>query len=229
MKKFDVLLWDLDDTLLDFGQSEKHAIVTCFQKFGIPFHEGMISRYSDINLVHWKKFERGEITKKDVLHGRFELFFKEFHIDGISPQEFQLLYQDELGSTYFYNDDSFELCKKLAKDFSQYIVTNGIVATQVKKLRLSGFDQIMNGIYISEQVGYQKPQIEFFDSCFESIGEVSKERVLIIGDSLTSDMRGGNNAGITTCWYNPLKKELEETVVIHYEIDSLNKLEEIIY
>ena len=229
MRKFDTLLWDLDDTLLNFGQSEKHAITSCFDQFQISYDEEMVKRYSDINLSFWKRFEKGEIVKKEVLHGRFRQLFDEFGIINITPEEFQLLYQEELGSTYFYNDDSFEICKKLSTDFRQYIVTNGIVITQEKKLKLSGFDQIMNGICISEKFGYQKPQSEFFDKCFEFIGSVEKDKILMIGDSLTSDIKGGNNAGITTCWYNPKKNDCLEQVVVDYEIQSLDQIFDIVY
>lgn len=229
MNKFDILLWDLDDTLLDFGQSENHAITSCFDHFKIPYFKEMIDRYSAINLSYWKRFEKGEIAKQEVLYGRFRQLFQEFGIKNIQPEEFQLLYQEELGSTFFYNDDSFEICRKLSDDFNQYIVTNGIVITQEKKLRLSKFDQIMDGICISEKLGFQKPQAQFFEKCFELIGNVDKEKVLIIGDSLTSDIKGGNNAGIATCWYNPKKNECQENVVVNYEIDSLNQIFDIIY
>ena len=229
MKKFDIILWDLDDTLLDFAKSESHAIKTCFEHFDLSIQEGMIERYSEINLWHWKKFEKNELGKMDVLHGRFRALFEEYGIKGLSPEEFQLLYQEELGGTYFYNDQSLDLCKKLAKEFDQYIVTNGIIITQTKKLRLSGFDQIMNGIYISELVGYQKPQKEFFEACFEQIKTTDRDKIIIIGDSLTSDMKGGNNAGITTCWYNPKRKKNTEEVRIDYEIDSLGQIENILY
>ena len=229
MNKFDILLWDLDDTLLDFGQSENHAITACFDHFKIQYFKEMIDRYSAINLSYWKRFEKGEIAKQEVLYGRFRQLFQEFGIKNIQPEEFQLLYQEELGSTFFYNDDSFEICRKLSDDFNQYIVTNGIVITQEKKLRLSKFDQIMDGICISEKLGFQKPQSQFFEKCFELIGNVDKEKVLIIGDSLTSDIKGGNNAGIATCWYNPKKNECQENVVVNYEIDSLNQIFDIIY
>lgn len=225
MKKFHTILWDLDGTLLDFLKSEKYAITHCFQKFGLEISDEILARYSKINDGFWKKLELGEITnKQEVLVGRFRTLFEEYQITGVEPERFQEEYKDALGSVYYYQDDSFELCKRLKKDYKQYLVTNGILYTQEKKLKLSGFDKIMDGIFISEQLGVPKPNKKFFALCFAQIPEFNIEKTIIVGDSLSSDIKGGINSNIATCWYNPEKKKNETDIKADYEIDNLQQL-----
>ena len=139
------------------------------------------------------------------------------------------MFQIELGSYFMYLDDSLEICKKLQGKVKQYIVTNGVRETQIKKITAAGFMDIMEDIFISGDIGYEKPRKEFFDHCLEKIDENDIDKVLIVGDSLTSDIAGGNNAGIKTCWYNPKKKTAESQYHIDYEIENLNQIFEVIY
>ena len=118
--------------------------------------------------------------------------------------------------------------KKLQESYRQFVVTNGTYVAQERKLRKSGIGELVEEAFISDLIGYEKPAIEFFDHVFEKIGEYKKEEILIIGDSLTSDMQGGNNAGILCCWYNPNHLENTKNVRIDYEIDDLWQLEEIL-
>lgn len=203
--KYDILLWDVDDTLLDFGLSEIYAIKHCFSLINYDISKEWINRYSEINKGYWKRLEMGEISKSQVLSGRFIDLFYEMGIDMPDDKrlEFQLNYQRTLGEVYFYRDYSYELCKKLKKSFRQYFVTNGIESTQRNKLKLSGLDAFADGIFVSEAIGYVKPQKEFFEACFKQIEDLDKSKVLLVGDSLTSDIKGAKNAGIDCCWYNP--------------------------
>ena len=200
---FDVILWDVDGTLLDFLAAEKAAIRATFEKMGLGYcTDEQIARYSVINKKYWKRMEDGEITKAEVLSGRFLEFFEN---EGIvaDVDEFNVLYQTALGDTVVYFDDADKLLSELRGRVKQYAVTNGTQRAQRRKLVGSGLDQIFDGIFISDEVGYEKPMPEFFDHVFREIGDVPRERVLIVGDSLSSDIRGGKNAGIPTCWYNP--------------------------
>lgn len=143
-------------------------------------------------------------------------------------EAFNERYQLCLGDTIVFRDDSYEIVKSLRGKVKQYVVSNGTVVAQEKKLRLSGLGELMDSIFLSESLGVEKPNVEFFERMFESIGPVEKDQVLIVGDSLTSDIRGGNNAGIKTCWYNPDHKERYADVKIDYEIADLHEIYDII-
>lgn len=228
MGRFDTILWDVDQTLLDFKQSEKYAVRYCFEQRGIEIEDSQIAVYSAINDRFWKKIEKGEIAKKEALVERFRTFFEEIQVKGVDAEDFQRSYADALGSVYFYQDDSYELVKSLKGTYKQYLVTNGVAYTQRKKLGLSGFDKLVEGIFVSEEIGYPKPQKEYFDRCFSLIPDFRSEKAILVGDSLTSDMKGGNNAGIATCWYNPSGEENTLGVKIDYEIKNLQQIREIL-
>lgn len=228
VKKYEIILWDVDQTLLDFKKSEDYALKYTFEQFGRKIQEETVQLYSEINDSYWKQFERGEVTKETVLYGRFQSLFEALSIHDIKAEEIAPAYQKALGSVYFYRDDSYRLCQELKKDYRQYVVTNGVTWTQQNKLRLAGFDKIMDGIFISEVLGCPKPNKEFFDRCFEKIPDFNKEKTIIVGDSLTSDMLGGNRAGISCCWYNPGQKEKNSDISIDYEINYLWDIKEVL-
>lgn len=246
-KKYDVILWDVDGTLLNFIESEKWALREAFRFYDIEIDEEIISVYSGINDALWKKLERKEVSKEQVLKGRFEQLFREFEPGGrldaknipvekmheITIPEFQQKYQRNLGSVYYYMEDSLSLCKKLKEDgFLQYIITNGVEWTQRNKLHLAGFDVVMDDIFISEVIGYNKPDVRFFEECFTQIKEKSdfdKKRVLVIGDSMTSDMKGAENAGVDSCLYAPGKSEAEKPESVTYQITKLWDVEGVLW
>ncbi|MCM1136300.1 MAG: YjjG family noncanonical pyrimidine nucleotidase [Clostridium sp.] len=228
MKNFDIILWDVDQTLLDFDRSQTYALNKSFQKFNREITDETVKRYAAINDAWWKRHELGEVTKKELLPGRFRTLFSELGITDIPVEEFAAFYQVALGSVFFFKDNSNELCGRLRGKVRQYAVTNGVSATQRNKLRLSGLDKIMDDIFISEEMGSPKPSIQYFEECFRRIPDFQKERAVIVGDSLSSDMRGGNNAGIACCWYNPEKKANTAGLRIDYEIRNLWEIEEIL-
>lgn len=226
--KYKYLLWDVDGTLLDFPYSQRIAIQKCLEGIGVTATEEMITRYSEINDSWWKRLELGEVTKEQLLPGRFTELFDEFGIQCGDIEAFRRQYQENLGNVYKYLDHSLDICKKLQGEYYQYVVTNGVTCTQENKLKLAGFTDIMEQLFISEQIGAPKPQKAFFDYCFNRIAErhedFQKSQVLIIGDSLSSDIKGGINAGIDTCWYNPKGESNTEGMNITYEIQELNQL-----
>ena len=224
-----VILWDVDGTLLDFKKAEYAAIKKCFEIFDLgECTDEMIERYSIINRKYWEKLERGEITKQEVLINRFVDFFEAENIKTDCAKEFNEQYQKWLGETVCFCDNSYELMKSLRGRIKQYAVTNGTKAAQDRKLEKSGLIDIFDGIFISEVVGCEKPGVEFFEHVRKQIGYYNKEEIMIVGDSLTSDIRGGNNAGIVCCWYNPKGQKNETNLRIDYEIDNLQKILEII-
>ncbi|MBR3130437.1 MAG: HAD-IA family hydrolase, partial [Clostridia bacterium] len=193
------ILWDVDNTLLDFEAAQQAAIRALFESFGLgDCTDEMLDRYNEINNFYWQRLERNEITKPQVLLGRFEQFFGEYGIDASVAPEFNAKYQLQLGETIVYRDDSLNIVRSLKDRVKQYIVSNGTVAAQTKKLDRSKFGELMDGVFLSELLGIEKPNRAFFDKVFEAIRPADLREVMIVGDSLTSDMQGGINAGIVT-------------------------------
>lgn len=230
MGKYTMVLWDLDQTLLDFDRSMNYAIRAVFRQHGLYIDDEAVARYDAINRDHWNRLERGEIGKEEVKVGRFRVFLEELGITHVDPEEIAASYQVELGSVYYYIDGAQELVMKLKEEgYRQYVVTNGVNATQSSKMRLSGLDQIMDGVFVSELMGYPKPMKGFFDACFAQLPEGARESCILVGDSLTSDMQGANNAGITACWFNPGGRVKDIDVHTDYEIRKLEELLPILY
>ncbi|MBQ6843579.1 MAG: YjjG family noncanonical pyrimidine nucleotidase [Agathobacter sp.] len=220
-----VILWDIDGTLLDFEKAEKQAIRTCFEIFGLgECTDEMIARYSVINKGYWERLERKEITKPEVLVGRFQEFFASEGIKTDCAEQFNEEYQLRLGDTICFCDDGYELVKGLKNKVKQYAVTNGTKVAQDKKLNKSGLIDLLDDVFISEDIGVEKPDVQFFEHVWESAGHFESDEVIIIGDSLTSDMKGGNNAGILCCWYNPKGVENTQGVKLDYEIQNLKEI-----
>ena len=219
------ILWDVDATLLDFHAAEKAAILKLFRQFHLgECTEEMLQRYANINRGYWERLERGELTRDQVLVGRFQEFFEKEELDVSAAPAFNEAYQSSLGDTIVYRDDSYHIIKSLRGKVKQYVVSNGTIVAQEKKLRLSGLGELMDGVFLSEELGVEKPNKAFFDKVFKEIGDMDRDTVLIVGDSLTSDIRGGNNAGIRTCWYNPGHAALIEGVLVDYEITDLHEV-----
>ena len=223
------ILWDVDGTLLDFAAAEKAAIQKLFGEFGLgECPDDMAARYSVLNDGYWKRLERGEITKAEVLVGRYRDFFSELGIDPALAEPFNARYQIALGDTVVYRDDSLNLVKSLHGKVKQYVVSNGTVIAQTKKLERSHLGEWMDGIFLSEQLGAEKPSPRFFEQVFAALPDIPKEDMLIVGDSLTSDMQGGLNAGVPTCWYNPKGLPRPEGMAIDFEIQDLHQIFELL-
>lgn len=228
MNRFTTILWDVDGTLLDFLYSQTYAIKTCFHALGKEVTEEQIQRYSQINDEFWKRYERGEVTKEELLSGRFLQLFQEYDIRDINLKAFQREYQEALGNVFSHKDDSLTICKSLHGHVRQYVVTNGVVSTQRNKLKLSGLMEVMDGVFISEVVGVPKPDKGFFDYCLERVEEKDRSKILIVGDSLTSDIKGGVQAGIATCWYRPDGEVNTSHYIPDYEISDLHMIYDIL-
>ena len=221
-----VILWDIDGTLLNFEMSEKYAIRKCFEIYNLgECTDEMLMQYSQINRKYWEKLERSELSKQEVLVGRFQEFFRVQGLPVEKAEPFNDEYQIRLGDHAFYNDDGEQLVKKLKEmEIKQYAVTNGTLIAQQRKLKLSGLDKLLDGVFISDAIGIEKPNIGFFDAVWEEIGFYDKDEVMIIGDSLTSDIQGGNNAGIRCCWYNPHNQANTKGLHIDCEVQNLQEI-----
>lgn len=216
------ILWDIDGTLLDFTLAQRQAIHACFAAFSLgTCTDEMLSDYAQINDFYWKKLERGEMTKPEILHGRFDTFFRRYHLDTSVIADFNDAYQIRLGDAVCFQDNAFELVSQLKKSVKQYAVTNGTKIAQRRKLKKSALETLFDGIFISDEIGFEKPSVDFFHAVFRAIPPFSKDEVMIVGDSLTSDIQGGINAGILTCWYNPKRQPPTDTITPNYTIDTL--------
>ena len=223
------LFWDVDGTVLDFLAAESCAIKALFKKYELgECTDEMIEVYSKINSKYWGFLEKNKMTKSEILVGRFLEFFDLFGIDRDLAETFNKDYQEELGEYIVFVKDAEEVLLDEKGKYMLVAVTNGTKVAQKKKLSRSGLDKVFDAVFISEDVGFEKPNIEYFEYIFEKLNIEDKKGVLIIGDSLTSDMKGGVLAGIDTCWYNPLHKPNNLDINITYEIDELVKLKEIL-
>lgn len=229
--KYKILFWDIDGTILNFKAAESVAIKTGFKRLGLgECTDEMIEVYSQINIKWWKKLERKECNKSEILIGRFKEFFSLYKLDVTKAEEFNSNYQIDLGDTIVFYDDAYNILKKI--NIPQFGVTNGTKIAQIKKIKASHIDNILEKVFISDEIGHEKPTTEFFDVVFKYIeakyGFIDRNEIAIIGDSLTSDIQGGNNVGIATIWYNKDHKINNTNLRIDHEIDNLMDLLELI-
>lgn len=223
MKKYKTLLFDVDDTLLDFQKAEKVALRMLFEERGITLTREVEERYKKINKRLWEAFEEGEINRDEVLNTRFSILLKEYgeEVDGIL---FENNYRSYLEEGNQLMQGAFEFISQIQSEYDLYIVTNGISQTQDKRLRNAGLHALFQEVFVSEDTGFQKPMKEYFDYVFERIPNFSSEKGLIIGDSLSADIKGGYVAGIDTCWFNPEKKSNNSEIVPTYEVQNFEEL-----
>ncbi len=228
MKTYDIFLMDADDTLYDYDMAENFALEKTFADFGIPYDDSIRQVYRGINTELWKRFETGDITKDVLLTTRFSRLFDVIGAKA-NPSDFNTKYLNALGEGSFLLDGAVEICKYLTDNQKQiYIVTNGTAITQRMRIENSTIKDFIQKFFISEEIGSQKPQKVFFDHVLSNIVYSSKDRIIIIGDSLSSDIAGGNNAGIDTCWFNKNKAVNTTGIRPTYEISELNEIKRFI-
>lgn len=228
MDPYHTLLFDLDDTLLDFGRAEQTALENVLAHFEMEATPESFQLYREINKAHWEMLERNELTKGEVLSYRHERFFEALgkKVDGSRVDQLYRKTIAEHGHHLF--DGTLEVVEELSRTHRLFIITNGVKATQQKRLQRSGLLPYFSGVFISEDTGYQKPMRAFFDYVAARIEHFDRKRTLIIGDSLTSDIKGGHDSDIDTCWYNPLGKSNPFSFSPHYEIKQLNEIYQIL-
>lgn len=226
--KYKVLLFDADETLFDFKKSESIALEHAVSDFNIPYDpEHHLKIYKGINTAIWKEFEEGKITQNTLKVERFNRLSQELGII-FDPYRFSERYMYHLAEASFLLDDAITLLKKLDGKFNLVILTNGLAYVQNRRIGKSSIADYFSHIIISEEVGVAKPNPEIFEHTLKLIGHMDKSEVLMIGDSLSSDIKGGNNFGIDTCWYNPKKSINTSTIKPTYEINDLMSLIELL-
>ena len=216
------VLLDLDDTIFDFGKAEHLALAATLSEMGVEPTDSIIARYSEINRAHWERLERGELTREQVLIYRFDALYRELELVK-SSVETQKIYEYRLSLEHPFIDGAEELLAELSQKYELYVVSNGTAVVQDRRVAESGIGKYFKDIFISQRVGADKPSREFFDYCFSKIEGFEREQAIIVGDSLTSDILGGKNAGIKTCHFNP-KSKSNGKILPDYEIKNLYEL-----
>ena len=227
MAKYKYVLFDADETLLDFPRAEREALTEALTSFGIPCPEDVIELYSGINASLWKMLERREIEKSRLRVLRFEMLRDKLGFDA-DPTDVATAYTNSLSKQSFVLDGAIDICKRLSKHTTLYMVTNGLKDVQHGRLGGSGLLPYFEGVFVSEDVGFEKPDARYFEAVAESIPGFNKKDAIIVGDSLSSDIKGGIGFGIDTCWFNPRGKEKPNDMNITYTVKELSELEDII-
>ena len=217
------VLFDLDDTLFDFHKAEKIALTKTLVHFGIDPTEETLALYSTINAAHWKRLELGEISREEVKVGRYRELFKTIGVE-CDPVKATAYYESMLAIGHYFMPGAPELLDELYGKYRLYIVSNGTAKVQEGRIGSSGIAKYMDGIFISQVLGANKPDKQFFDICFAEIPDFSLNETIIIGDSLSSDIKGGINAGITTVWFNPKGIENDSDIKPDYTIKELSEV-----
>lgn len=218
------LFLDLDDTILDFGKAERDGIQMTFRQMGLEPTEEVLGRYHVINQEHWQMLERGELTREQVVVQRFAALFAEFHCPA-DPALCAKLYAENLSLGHDFLPGAQEAVQRLSRKYRLFIASNGTASVQHRRMTDTGLYPYFEQVFISEHLDANKPEKEFFDRSFARIPGFDPDKAMIVGDSLTSDILGGLNAGLLTCWVNPKGKKAPENICPHYMIPSITHLE----
>lgn len=226
--KYKVLIFDADETLFDFKKAEREAFKETILEFGINYDESYhFETYKVINTAIWKELEQGLITQAKLKIERFKRLSDKLQIH-FDETEFANAYMKHLANGSFLFEDSTDLIESLKDKYTLVIVTNGLTAVQEKRIKLSSIAKYFKDIVISENVGISKPNPGIFEYTLKDMKNIDKSQVLMIGDSLSSDIQGGTNFGIDTCWYNPNKIENKTNLKPTYEVSSLKEMKNLL-
>lgn len=217
------LLLDLDDTILDFHKAERIALSKTFRDFGLEPAEDVLDLYHKINKWHWEQLELGVMTRDQVLVNRFGALFEKVGMT-VDPAACAKSYESNLGIGHYFLPGAEEAVKRLSERCRLFLVSNGTATVQHSRLTSAGLYPYFEQVFISQEIGYNKPDKAYFDRCFERIPGFAPEKALMVGDSLTSDIKGGINAGLKTVWVNPAHKNCGD-IRPDYEIEGLSDLE----
>lgn len=221
MKK--IVLLDLDNTLIDFNECARHSIINSFNKHGFTYTENVFKTFITENVKIWKRLEKGEITKAELRANRWNIILGKLGIDydgTIIEEEFE----NGVAQGAYAVEGAYELLDYLFPKYALYIVSNGFRFVQESRLKIGDFRKYFKDIFLSEDIGIQKPAKEFFDYCFEKLGNPEKNNVILIGDSLSADIIGGLNYGIDCVWFNKNADKLPADIKPTYTVNHLNEI-----
>ena len=218
------LFLDLDDTILDFHKAERIALSKTIREFGLEPTEEVLCRYHTINKWHWEQLELGAMTREEVLVGRFSMLFRE---RGIAASAVQIAraYEKNLGIGHYFLPGAEEAVEQLSQKYRLFLASNGTASVQKGRMTSANLYRFFEKVFVSQEIGHNKPSKAYFDACFAQIPDFDPAKAMIVGDSLSSDILGGINAGIKTCWVNPAHAEAKKGICPDFEIEALHQLE----
>jgi len=222
-----IVLLDLDNTLIDFNECARQSIIKIFNNFNLPYTEDVFKTFTDENIKIWKRLEKGEITKAYLRANRWNIILEKLNLvaDGPAIEE---LFEKGIAKSAYEVTGAKELLEYLYKNHDLYVVSNGFRKVQENRLNISNFKKYFKGMFFSEDIGISKPQKEFFDYCFSELKNPKKENVILIGDSISADIFGGNNYNIKTIWFNKNNEKCPDNVKPTYIVRTLNEIQSII-
>ena len=221
------LFLDLDDTILDFKKAEYIAISKTIADFGVEPTAEVRHRYHLINKWHWEQLELGTMTRAEILVGRFKVLFDELGVT-VDAEKVARTYEKNLGTGHWFLPGAEEAVASLSKKYRLFLASNGTASVQKGRMTSANLYRFFEQVFVSQELGHNKPSKEYFDAAFARIPGFDPEKCLMVGDSLTSDILGGKNAGLRTVWVNPAHAPARPDIVPDYEIESLSQLEELL-
>ena len=217
------LFLDLDDTILDFHKAERIALSKTIRQFGVEPTEEVLHRYHLINIWHWEQLELGKMTRAEVLTGRFKMLFQELGLD-VDPDQMQAGYEHNLSIGHYFLPGAEEAVDELSKKYRLFLASNGTAVVQKGRMTSANLYRFFEQVFVSQEIGHNKPSLDYFNACFDRIPGFDRSKAMIVGDSLSSDIKGGKNAGIRTCWVNPNHSPVRPDIQPDYEIEALHQL-----
>ena len=220
---YEILFLDLDDTILDFHKAERIAISKTIRDFGVEPTEELLHRYHVINKWHWEQLEQGKLTRAEVLENRFGVLFEELGLE-VDKTACARAYEKNLSIGHYFLPGAEEAVDALSKKYRLFLASNGTASVQKGRMTSANLYRFFEKVFVSQEIGYNKPSKAYFDACFSQIPDFDPQKAIIVGDSLTSDILGGINAGIATCWVNPNHLPGRPDIKPDYEIEALHQL-----
>lgn len=217
------LFLDLDDTILDFHKAERIALSKTLRDFGLEPTDAVLSRYHIINKQHWEGLERGELTRQQVLVGRFQVLFQEMGIP-VEALAVMKAYEQNLSIGHYFLPGAQEAVEALSRKYRLFLASNGTAVVQHSRLTSAKLYPFFEQVFVSQDIGFNKPSKDYFDRCIARIPGFDPEKALMVGDSLTSDILGGINAGMRTCWINPEHLPCRPDIRPDYTLQSIAQL-----
>ena len=221
------LMLDLDDTILDFHKAERIAIAKTIRDFGVEPTEEVLSRYHTINKWHWEQLELGKMVREEVLVGRFAMLFGEKQV-AVDPVNVARAYEKNLSIGHYFLPGAEEAVDVLSKKYRLFLTSNGTASVQKGRMTSANLYRFFEKVFVSQEIGYNKPSLDYFNACFAQIPGFDPKKAIMVGDSLTSDILGGINAGITTCWVTAHDTPAHPTIRPDYRIESIAQLESLL-
>ena len=217
------LFLDLDDTILDFHKAERIAISKTIREFGVEPTEEVLERYHVINKWHWEQLELGKLTRPEVLTNRFDVLFREFGV-AVDAAVCAKVYEKNLSIGHWFLPGAEEAVDLLSRKYRLFLASNGTAVVQKGRMTSANLYRFFEQVFVSQEIGHNKPSRAYFDDCFARIPDFDPQKAMIVGDSLSSDIQGGINAGIKTVWVNPTHAENKTDIHPDYEIEALHQL-----